>query len=59
MYLVEVDDGLPEGVGQLVEVTHTNLTEVTGVVLFRNQCQRFQSLSSVRHQIVHNVAGSR
>ena len=34
MYLVEVDDGLPEGVGLLVEVPHTNLTEVTGMVLF-------------------------
>jgi hypothetical protein len=34
MYLVEVDDGLPEVVGLLVEVSHTNLTEVTGMVLF-------------------------
>jgi hypothetical protein len=33
MYLVEVDDGLPEVVLLLVEVSHTNLTEVTGVVL--------------------------
>ena len=31
--LVKVDDGLPELVLQLVEVTHTNLTEVTRVVL--------------------------
>ena len=28
--LVKVDDGLPEVVLLLVEVTHTNLTEVTG-----------------------------
>ena len=39
MYLVEVDDGLPEGVGLLVEVPHTNLTEVTGMVLFVPFCQ--------------------
>ena len=32
-YLVEVDDGLPELVLELVEVPHTNLTEVTRVVL--------------------------
>jgi len=31
--LVEVDDGLPEVVLLLVEVSHTNLTEVTGMVL--------------------------
>lgn len=31
-YLVEVDDGLPELVLLLVEVSHTDLTEVTGVV---------------------------
>lgn len=31
--LVQVDDGLPEVVLLLVEVTHTNLTEVTGMVL--------------------------
>lgn len=36
MYLVQVDDGLPEVVLLLVEVTHTNLTEVTGVVLFEH-----------------------
>lgn len=35
MYLVQVDDGLPEVVLLLVEVPHTNLTEVTRVVLFR------------------------
>jgi hypothetical protein len=33
MYLVEVDDGLPEVGLLLVEVSHTNLTEVTRVVL--------------------------
>lgn len=33
MYLVEVDDGLPEVVLLLVEVPHTNLTEVTRMVL--------------------------
>lgn len=33
MYLVQVDDGLPEVALLLVEVSHTNLTEVTGVVL--------------------------
>ena len=33
MYLVEVDDGLPEVVLLLVEVSHTNLSEVTGMVL--------------------------
>ena len=32
-YLVKVDDGLPELVLELVEVPHTNLTEVTRVVL--------------------------
>lgn len=32
-YLVEVDGGLPELLLGLVEVTHTNLTEVTGMVL--------------------------
>lgn len=32
-YLVEVDDGLPELILELVEVPHTNLTEVTRVVL--------------------------
>jgi hypothetical protein len=37
MYLVEVDDGLPEVVLLLVEVSHTNLTEVTGVVLSQSQ----------------------
>ena len=31
--LVEVDDGLPEQVLLLVEVPHTNLSEVTGMVL--------------------------
>ena len=31
-YLVDVDDGLPEVVLLLVVVTHTDLTEVTGVV---------------------------
>ncbi len=36
MYLVQVDDGLPEVVLLLVEVTHTNLTEVTGMVLFEH-----------------------
>lgn len=35
MYLVEVDDGLPEVVLLLVEVSHTDLTEVTGMVLFK------------------------
>jgi hypothetical protein len=33
MYLVQVDHGLPEVVLLLVEVSHTNLTEVTGMVL--------------------------
>jgi hypothetical protein len=33
MYLVEVDDGLPEVVLLLVEVPHTNLTKVTRMVL--------------------------
>ena len=33
MYLLEVDDGLPEVVLLLVEVPHTNLTEVTRMVL--------------------------
>lgn len=37
MYLVQVDDGLPEVVLLLVEVSHTDLTEVTGVVLFHSQ----------------------
>lgn len=32
-HLVEVDDGLPEVVLLLVEVSHTNLTEVTRMVL--------------------------
>ena len=32
-YLVEVDSGLPELLLGLVEVPHTDLTEVTGVVL--------------------------
>lgn len=32
-YLVEVDDGLPELVLELVEVSHTNLAEVTWMVL--------------------------
>lgn len=31
--LVEVDDGLPEAVLHLVEVSHTDLSEVTGMVL--------------------------
>jgi NCAIR mutase (PurE)-related protein len=31
-HLVEVDGGLPEVVGLLVEVPHTDLTEVTGMV---------------------------
>lgn len=34
MYLVEVDNRLPEVVLLLVEVPHTNLTEVTGMVLY-------------------------
>lgn len=34
MYLVQVDDGLPEMRLLLVEVAHTDLTEVTRVVLF-------------------------
>lgn len=33
MYLIEVDDGLPEVGLLLVEVSHTNLTEVTRMVL--------------------------
>lgn len=33
MYLVQVDDGLPEVGLLLVEVSHTNLTKVTGMVL--------------------------
>lgn len=32
-YLVEVDNGLPELVLELVEVSHTDLSEVTRVVL--------------------------
>jgi hypothetical protein len=36
MYLVQVDDGLPEVVLLLVEVTHTNLTKVTRVVLIES-----------------------
>ena len=32
-YLLEVDDGLPEVVLLLVEVSHTHFTEVTGMVL--------------------------
>jgi hypothetical protein len=32
-YLVEIDHGLPELLVGLVEVPHTNLTEVTGMVL--------------------------
>ena len=32
-YLVEVDDGLPELVLQLVEVPHTDFSKVTRVVL--------------------------
>lgn len=32
-YLVDVDDRLPVVVVKVVEVTHTDLTEVTGVVL--------------------------
>lgn len=32
-YLVEVDDGLPEGVLHLVEVSHTDFSEVTRMVL--------------------------
>ena len=32
-YLVEVDDGLPEGVLHLVEVSHADLSEVTWMVL--------------------------
>lgn len=32
-YLIDVDSGLPELLVGLVEVTHTNLTEVTGVEL--------------------------
>lgn len=32
-YLVQVDGGLPELLLGLVEVAHTDLTEVTGVVL--------------------------
>lgn len=34
MYLVQVDNRLPGVSLLLVEVAHTNLTEVTGVVLF-------------------------
>jgi hypothetical protein len=34
-YLVEVDDGLPELLLGLVEVPHTDLTEVTGMVLVK------------------------
>ena len=33
IYLVQVQDGLPLVVALHVEVAHTNLTEVTGVVL--------------------------
>jgi hypothetical protein len=33
VYLVEVDDGLPELVLHLVEVSHTDFTEVTRMVL--------------------------
>jgi hypothetical protein len=33
IYLFEVDGGLPEVVALEVEISHTNLTEVTGVVL--------------------------
>ena len=32
-YLVEVDGGLPESVLHLVEVSHTDFTEVTRMVL--------------------------
>lgn len=32
-YLIQVDDGLPELVLQLVEVSHTDLSEVTRMVL--------------------------
>jgi hypothetical protein len=45
-YLVEVDDGLPEVVLLLVEVSHTDLSEVTGVVLFaRVSCRVFACVS--------------
>lgn len=50
MYLVEVDDGLPEVVLLLVEVSHTNLTEVTRVVL--SQSQPFHPLSVVSRRRV-------
>lgn len=34
VYLVQVDDGLPEVGLLLVEVSHADLSEVTGMVLF-------------------------
>jgi hypothetical protein len=33
VYLVEIDDWLPEVILLLVEVSHTDLSEVTGMVL--------------------------
>lgn len=41
MYLVQVDDGLPEMRLLLVEVAHTNLTEVTGMVLLTLLASKF------------------
>jgi hypothetical protein len=45
MYLVQVDDGLPEVRLLLVEVSHTNLTKVTGMVLIAKSQPNFVRVS--------------
>jgi hypothetical protein len=51
MYLVQVDNGLPEVVLLLVEVSHTNLTEVTGMVLFKSE----KSMLVIALPCVHHI----
>ena len=55
MYLVQVDDGLPEMGLLLVEVSHTNLSKVTGMVLSQRLANSLVSLSSIsnRSNLVH------
>jgi hypothetical protein len=56
MYLVQVDNGLPEVVLLLVEVSHTNLTEVTGMVLFKSEKNMLViALPCVHHILIKSL----
>jgi len=54
--LVEVDGGLVELLGRLVEVAHTDLTKVTRMVPRRSDGKRSQTIARQRQQEHHERA---